>query len=293
MALEKKFVDLQGLSYFRDSLLEKSIADSNKNVTNKTANVKAIADYVDNEVNALSNAVTSELSEKVEMEVSNTEPLDENVSLWVDTSATSDEYYKKGEISTLTSTTLESTDTFLVERSGTPYSIPASSVMPKPANLKQVIVNKLPKVEDAEVDTIYTLNGAPGYVYALSFRVGIFSTECLGEPFTRKQWITYGGLNLDALTSVIGTLGVDCLNEVKPVVAVLLAGENIYSRKYVLTTTGEPILDYNAPNKVAFKIDNKSNNGRSYSDIYFLDTDTEGNLITSIISVNWDGTLRS
>ena len=88
MALEKKFVDLQGLSYFRDSLLEKSIADSNKNVTNKTANVKAIADYVDNEVNALSNAVTSELSEKVEMEVSNTEPLDENVSLWVDTSAT-------------------------------------------------------------------------------------------------------------------------------------------------------------------------------------------------------------
>ena len=48
MALEKKFVDLQGLSYFRDSLLENSIADSNKNVTNKTANVKAIADYVDN-----------------------------------------------------------------------------------------------------------------------------------------------------------------------------------------------------------------------------------------------------
>ena len=292
MALEKKFVDLQGLSYFRDSLLENSIADSNKNVTNKTANVKAIADYVYKEVNTLSNAVTSELSEKVEMKVSDTEPSDENVSLWVDTSATSDEYYKKGEISTLTSTTLESTDTFLVERRGTPYSIPASSVMPQPANLKQVIVDKLPNVNDADVDTIYTLNSLSGVVYAPSFRVGIFSTY-YGSAFTTRQWITYGGLNLDALTSVIATLGVDCLNEVRPVVAVLLAGENIYSRKYVLTTTGETMLDYNGSNKVAFKIDNKENNGRSYSDIYFLDTDTEGNLITSIVSINWDGTLRS
>lgn len=291
MALEKKFVDLQGLSYFRDSLLENSIADSNKNVTNKTANVKAIADYVDKEVNSLSNAVTSELSEKVEMEVSGTEPSDENVSLWVDTSATSDEYYKKGEISTLTSTTLESTDTFLVERSGTPYSIPASSVMPQPANLKQVIVNKLPNVEDAEVDTIYTLNGAPGYVYALSFRVGIFSTECLGAPLTRRQWITYGGLNLDALSRVIGTLGTGCLNEVNPVIAALLAGENIYSENYVLSTVGYAQFAEGSSNKVAFKITPKDYN--RYCDIYFLDTDTEGNLITSIISVNWDGTLRS
>ena len=291
MALEKKFVDLQGLSYFRDSLLENSIADSNKNVTNKTANVKAIADYVDKEVNTLSNAVTSELSEKVEMKVSNTEPLDENVSLWVDTSATSDEYYKKGEISTLTSTTLESTDTFLVERSGTPYSIPASSVMPKPANLKQVIVNKLPKVEDAEVETIYTLNGASGDIYALSFRIGIFSTECLGAPHTRRQWITYGGLNLNALASIIGTLGVGCLNEVKPVVAALLAGENIYSDRYVLTSVGEPILGFETSSEVAFKIVPKEYG--EYCDIYFLDTDAEGKLITKIVSINSDGTLRS
>lgn len=291
MALEKKFVDLQGLSYFRDSLLEKSIADSNKNVTNKTANVKAIADYVDKEVNTLSNAVTSELSEKVEMKVSDTEPSDENVSLWVDTSATSDEYYKKGEISTLTSTTLESTDTFLVERSGTPYSIPASSVMPQPANLKQVIVNKLPNVEDAEVDTIYTLNGALGDVYALSFRVGIFSTECLGAPHTRRQWITYGGLNLNALASIIGTLGTGCLNEVKPVVAALLAGENIYSDRYVLTSVGEPILGFETSSEVAFKIIPKRYG--EYCDIYFLDTDAEGKLITKIVSINSDGTLRS
>ena len=291
MALEKKFVDLQGLSYFRDSLLEKSIADSNKNVTNKTANVKAIADYVDKEVNTLSNAVTSELSEKVEMKVSDTEPSDENVSLWVDTSATSDEYYKKGEISTLTSTTLESTDTFLVERSGTPYSIPASSVMPKPANLKQVIVNKLPKVEDAEVDTIYTLNGASGDMYALSFRVGIFSTQCLDAPHTRRQWITYGGLNLNALASIINTLGVGCLNEVKPVVAALLAGENIYSDRYVLTSVGEPILGFETSSEVAFKIIPKRYG--EYCDIYFLDTDAEGKLITKIVSINSDGTLRS
>ena len=291
MALEKKFVDLQGLSYFRDSLLEKSIVDSNKNVTNKTANVKAIADYVDKEVNTLSNAVTSELSEKVEMEVSNTEPSDENVSLWVDTSATSDEYYKKGEISTLTSTTLESTDTFLVERSGTPYSIPASSVMPQPANLKQVIVNKLPKVEDAEVDTIYTLNGASGDMYALSFRVGIFSTQCLDAPHTRRQWITYGGLNLNALASIIGTLGTGCLNEVKPVVAALLAGENIYSDRYVLTSVGEPILGFETSSEVAFKIIPKRYG--EYCDIYFLDTDAEGKLITKIVSINSDGTLRS
>ena len=291
MALEKKFVDLQGLSYFRDSLLEKSIADSNKNVTNKTANVKAIADYVDKEVNTLSNAVTSELSEKVEMKVSDTEPSDENVSLWVDTSATSDEYYKKGEISTLTSTTLKSTDTFLVERSGPPYSIPASSVMPKPANLKQVIVNKLPKVEDAEVDTIYTLNGTLGDMYALSFRIGIFSTQCSGAPLTRRQWITYGGLNLNALASIIGTLGVGCLNEVKPVVAALLAGENIYSDRYVLTSVGEPILGFETSSEVAFKIVPKEYG--EYCDIYFLDTDAEGNLITSIVSINSDGTLRS
>ena len=291
MALEKKFVDLQGLSYFRDSLLEKSIADSNKNVTNKTANVKAIADYVDKEVNTLSNAVTSELSEKVEMKVSDTEPSDENVSLWVDTSATSDEYYKKGGISTLTSTTLESTDTFLVERSGTPYSIPASSVMPKPANLKQVIVNKLPKVEDAEVDTIYTLNGASGDMYALSFRVGIFSTQCLDAPHTRRQWITYGGLNLNALASIINTLGVGCLNEVKPVVAALLAGENIYSDRYVLTSVGEPILGFETSSEVAFKIIPKRYG--EYCDIYFLDTDAEGKLITKIVSINSDGTLRS
>ena len=290
MALEKKFVDLQGLSYFRDSLLEKSIADSNKNVTNKTANVKAIADYVDKEVNTLSNAVTSELSEKVEMEVSNTEPSDENVSLWVDTSATSDEYYKKGEISTLTSTTLESTDTFLVERSGTPYSIPASSVMPQPANLKQVIVDKLPNVNDADVDTIYTLNSSSGDVYALSFRVGIFSTY-FESAFTRRQWITYGGLNLNALASIIGTLGTGCLNEVKPVVAALLAGENIYSDRYVLTSVGEPILGFETSSEVAFKIVPKEYG--EYCDIYFLDTDAEGKLITKIVSINSDGTLRS
>ena len=291
MALEKKFVDLQGLSYFRDTLLEKSIADSNKNVTNKTANVKAIADYVDKEVNTLSNAVTSELSEKVEMKVSDTEPSDENVSLWVDTSATSDEYYKKGEISTLTSTTLESTDTFLVERRGTPYSIPASSVMPQPANLKQVIVNKLPNVEDADVDTIYTLNGASGDMYALSFRVGIFSTQCLDAPHTKRQWITYGGLNLDALISIIATLGVGCLNDVVPVNAALLAGENIYSMKYVLTSLGDATLGFESSSEVAFKIVPKEYG--NYCDIYFLDTDAEGNLITSIVSINRDGTLRS
>ena len=291
MALEKKFVDLQGLSYFRDSLLEKSIADSNKNVTNKTANVKAIADYVDKEVNTLSNAVTSELSEKVEMKVSDTEPSDENVSLWVDTSATSDEYYKKGEISTLTSTTLESTDTFLVERSGTPYSIPASSVMPQPANLKQVIVNKLPNVEDAEVDTIYTLNGTSGDMYALSFRVGIFATQYSDASHTRRQWITYGGLNLNALDAVIKAVGVGCLNYVKPVVAALLAGENIYSDRYVLTSVGEPILGFETSSEVAFKIVPKEYG--EYCDIYFLDTDAEGKLITKIVSINSDGTLRS
>lgn len=291
MALEKKFVDLQGLSYFRDSLLEKSIADSNKNVTNKTANVKAIADYVDKEVNTLSNAVTSELSEKVEMKVSNTEPSDENVSLWVDTSATSDEYYKKGEISTLTSTTLESTDTFLVERSGTPYSIPASSVMSAPASLKQVIVDKLPNVNDADVDTIYTLNDSSiNNNYALSFRVGIFSTYC-AEVFTKRQWITYGGLNLNALDSVIRTLGVDCLNGVSPVTAALLAGENIYSEKYVLDSGGSQILGSEGSIEVAFKIVPKEYG--DYCDIYFLNTNAEGNLITSIVSINRDGTLRS
>lgn len=291
MALEKKFVDLQGLSYFRDSLLEKSIADSNKNVTNKTANVKAIADYVDKEVNSLSTAITSELSEKVEMEVSGTEPSDENVSLWVDTSATSDEYYKKGEISTLTSTTLESTDTFLVERSGTPYSIPASSVMSAPTSLKQVIVDKLPNVNDADVDTIYTLNDSSlNNNYALSFRVGIFSTYCAGL-FTKRQWITYGGLNLNALDSVIHNLGVDCLNGVSPVTAALLAGENIYSDKYVLDSGGSQIVGFESSSEIAFKIVPK--NYGEYCDIYFLNTDAEGNLITSIVSINRDGTLRS
>ena len=142
-----------------------------------------------------------------------------------------------------------------------------------------------------ELDTIYTLNGTLGDMYALSFRIGIFSTECSGAPHTRRQWITYGGLNLNALASIIGTLGTGCLNEVKPVVAALLAGENIYSDRYVLTSVGEPILGFETSSEVAFKIVPKRYG--EYCDIYFLDTDAEGKLITKIVSINSDGTLRS
>ena len=66
MALTKKnYVDLTGLSTFKSSLLGTVINDSNKATTNKTATIKAIADYVDSEVEDLSSAVTAELAKKV------------------------------------------------------------------------------------------------------------------------------------------------------------------------------------------------------------------------------------
>ena len=66
MAFTKKnYVDLTGLSTFKSSLLGTVINDTNKTTTNKTATIKAIADYVDSEVEDLSSAVTAELAKKV------------------------------------------------------------------------------------------------------------------------------------------------------------------------------------------------------------------------------------
>ena len=66
MAFTKKnYVDLTGLSTFKSSLLGTVINDTNKATTNKTATIKAIADYVDSEVGDLSSAVTAELAKKV------------------------------------------------------------------------------------------------------------------------------------------------------------------------------------------------------------------------------------
>ena len=66
MALTKKnYVDLTGLSTFKSSLFGTVIHDSNKATTSKTATIKAIADYVDSEVEDLSSAVTAELAKKV------------------------------------------------------------------------------------------------------------------------------------------------------------------------------------------------------------------------------------
>lgn len=66
MAFTKKnYVDLTGLSTFKSSLLGTVINDTNKTTTNKTATIKAIADYVDSEVGDLSSAVTAELAKKV------------------------------------------------------------------------------------------------------------------------------------------------------------------------------------------------------------------------------------
>lgn len=66
MAITKRaYIDLEGLSAFKSSLLSTVINDSNKTTTNRTANIKAIADYVDSEVSDLSKAVTTELAKKV------------------------------------------------------------------------------------------------------------------------------------------------------------------------------------------------------------------------------------
>lgn len=62
---KKKFIDITGLSTFRNSLLGTSIEEANKTTENKTATIKAIAEYVDSEVNDLSSAVTTGLAEKV------------------------------------------------------------------------------------------------------------------------------------------------------------------------------------------------------------------------------------
>ena len=42
----------------------------------------------------------------------------------------------------------------------------------------------------------------------------------------------------------------------------------------------------------SFKIETLSSKGKTYYDIYFMDTDTEGNIVTSIISVNKNGTQK-
>lgn len=66
MAITKRaYIDLEGLSAFKSSLLSTVINDSNKTITNRTANIKAIADYVDSEVADLSKAITTELAKKV------------------------------------------------------------------------------------------------------------------------------------------------------------------------------------------------------------------------------------
>lgn len=62
---KKEFIDITGLSTFRNSLLGTSIEEANKTTENKTATIKAIAEYVDSEVNDLSSAVTTGLAEKV------------------------------------------------------------------------------------------------------------------------------------------------------------------------------------------------------------------------------------
>lgn len=62
---KKNYVDLTGLSTFKSSLLDTVINDTNKATTSKTATIKAIADYVDSEVEDLSSAVTAELAKKV------------------------------------------------------------------------------------------------------------------------------------------------------------------------------------------------------------------------------------
>jgi hypothetical protein len=62
---KKKFIDITGLSTFKNSLLGTSIEEANKTTENKTATIKAIAEYVDSEVNDLSSAVTTGLAEKV------------------------------------------------------------------------------------------------------------------------------------------------------------------------------------------------------------------------------------
>ena len=66
MATTKKaYIDLEGLSAFKSSLLSTVINDSNKTTTNKTATIKAIADYVDSEIGDLSSAITADLAKKV------------------------------------------------------------------------------------------------------------------------------------------------------------------------------------------------------------------------------------
>ena len=66
MAITKRaYIDLEGLSAFKTSLLGTVINDSNKTTTNKTATIKAIADYVDSEIGDLSSAITADLAKKV------------------------------------------------------------------------------------------------------------------------------------------------------------------------------------------------------------------------------------
>ena len=151
-------------------------------------------------------------------------------------------------------------------------------------------VTVLPNIVDADENKVYVLNtrkidtGIQGLAFK-AIRIGSDGGQGLD-----KVWSTFGFFTLSALFTTISCLGVECLNGINPIAAALLSGNAIYKNGVATSSDGSYFIVGGL--NPSFKIETLYSNGKTYYDIYFMDTNTEGNIVTDIISVNEDGTQK-
>ena len=151
-------------------------------------------------------------------------------------------------------------------------------------------VKVLPNIVDADENKVYVLNTGKidTGIQGLAFKAIKIGSD--GGQGLDKVWSTFGFFTLSALFTTISCLGVECLNGINPIAAALLSGNAIYKNGIATSSDGSYFIAGGL--NPSFKIKNLYSNGKTYYDIYFMDTDTEGNIVTDIISVNEDGTQK-
>ena len=152
-------------------------------------------------------------------------------------------------------------------------------------------VTVLPNIADADENKVYVLNTREldTGIQGLAFKAIKIGSD--GGQGLDKVWSTFGFFTLSALFTTISCLGVECLNGINPIAAALLSGNAIYKNGTATASNGSYLIRGGL--NPSFKIETTfSSNGKYYYDIYFMDTDTEGNIVTAIISVNEDGTQK-
>ena len=151
-------------------------------------------------------------------------------------------------------------------------------------------VKVLPNIVDADENKVYVLNTGKidTGIQGLAFKAIKIGSD--GGQGLDKVWSTFGFFTLSALFTTISCLGVECLNGINPIAAALLSGNAIYKNGIATSSDGSYYIRGGL--NPSFKIEALYSNGKAYYDIYFMDTDTEGNIVTSIISVNEDGTQK-